>query len=85
MEPILLVHGGAGDIPENRVPGKMNGVKHATRAGYEKLKTTGSVMDAVEEAVRQLEIDEYFNAGKNQINIFSIHPNSLNLTKSNYI
>lgn len=63
MEPIVLVHGGAGDIPESRVPGKMKGVKHATRMGYAKLKATGSVMDAVEEAVRQLEVDEYFNAG----------------------
>lgn len=48
MEPILLVHGGAGDIPEDRVPGKMKGVKHATRMGYTKLQETGSVMDAVE-------------------------------------
>lgn len=63
MEAILLVHGGAGDIPENRVPGKMKGVKHATRMGYAKLQETGSVMDAVEEAVRQMEIDEFFNAG----------------------
>lgn len=71
MEPILLVHGGAGDIPENRVAGKMNGVKHATRMGYEKFKTTGSVMDAVEEAVRQMEMNEYFNAGKNKLYIFN--------------
>jgi hypothetical protein len=27
MEPIVLVHGGAGDIPDSRVPLKLTGVK----------------------------------------------------------
>lgn len=64
IEPIVLVHGDAGDIPDSRDHGKLVGCKLATKLGYEKLMATGSVLDAVEEAVRSLEMDEYFNAGK---------------------
>uniref|UniRef100_U5EVI6 Putative asparaginase n=1 Tax=Corethrella appendiculata TaxID=1370023 RepID=U5EVI6_9DIPT len=63
ITPIVLVHGGAGDIPEERVPGKIRGVKLATKLGYKKLQETGNVLDAVEEAVRSMELDENFNAG----------------------
>lgn len=63
IEPIVLVHGGAGDIPDSRDHGKLVGCKLATRLGYEKLMSGGSVLEAVEEAVRSMELDEYFNAG----------------------
>lgn len=63
IEPIVLVHGGAGDIPNSRDHGKLVGCKLATKLGYETLQKTGSVVDAVEEAVRSMELDEYFNAG----------------------
>lgn len=63
IEPVVLVHGGAGDIPVERVEGKLVGVKCAARIGYDKLKETGCVLDAVEEAVRSMELDPYFNAG----------------------
>lgn len=63
MEPIVLVHGGAGDIPDSRDTGKLIGCKLATRRGFDKLLATGSVLEAVEEAVRSMELDEYFNAG----------------------
>lgn len=36
----------------------------AARLGYQKLQTTGSVLDAVEAAVRSMELDPVFNAGK---------------------
>lgn len=63
IEPIVLVHGGAGDIPDSRDHGKLVGCKLATKSGYKKLMSTGSVLEAVEEAVRSMELDEYFNAG----------------------
>ncbi|EAT37031.1 AAEL010938-PA [Aedes aegypti] len=63
IEPVVLVHGGAGDIPAERVEGKLVGVKLAAKVGYAKLQESGSVLDAVEEAVRSMELDPYFNAG----------------------
>ncbi|XP_053694286.1 probable isoaspartyl peptidase/L-asparaginase GA20639 [Sabethes cyaneus] len=63
LEPIILVHGGAGDIPDERVDGKLVGVKLAAKTGFNTLRKTGSVLDAVEEAVRSMELDPYFNAG----------------------
>ncbi|XP_055526704.1 probable isoaspartyl peptidase/L-asparaginase GA20639 isoform X2 [Wyeomyia smithii] len=62
LQPIVLVHGGAGDIPFERVDGKLVGVKAAAKIGYHKLQETGCVLDAVEEAVRNMELDPYFNA-----------------------
>lgn len=65
IEPVVLVHGGAGDIPEERVLPKLNGVRLAVRTGYQILtKNGGSVLDAVEAAVKVMEDDEAFNAGK---------------------
>lgn len=67
QRPLLLIHGGAGDIGDSRVAGKLNGIKESLRAGWEKLMPsdgcTGSAMDAVEAAVRCMELDEAFNAG----------------------
>lgn len=63
IEPVVLIHGGAGDIPDSRDHGKLVGCKLATKLAYEKLMSTGSVIEAVEEAVRSMELDEYFNAG----------------------
>lgn len=63
IEPVVIVHGGAGDIPDSRDYGKQQGTKLAARLGYDKLMAGGSVLDAVEEAVRSMELDENFNAG----------------------
>lgn len=64
MEPIVLVHGGAGDIPDSRDAGKLSGTKLAARRGYEILTSAGgSVLDAVEEAVKSMELDDNFNCG----------------------
>lgn len=60
---MVIVHGGAGDIPDSRDNGKHQGTKLAARLGYDKLMSGGSVLDAVEEAVRSMELDENFNAG----------------------
>ena len=64
MNPIIIVHGGAGDIPQSRVKGKLDGMKTSVTAGYEVLRNGGSALDAVEAAVVSMEKDENFNAGK---------------------
>ncbi|KAG4074355.1 hypothetical protein HA402_008764 [Bradysia odoriphaga] len=63
IEPIVIVHGGAGDIPDSRDNGKHRGTKLAVRLGYKKMLAGGNAIDAVEEAVRSMELDENFNAG----------------------
>ncbi|XP_017850244.1 probable isoaspartyl peptidase/L-asparaginase CG7860 [Drosophila busckii] len=62
--PVLLIHGGAGDIGDSRVAGKFKGIKDALRAAWPQLAAGKSnAMDAVETAVRSMELDEAFNAG----------------------
>lgn len=63
MQPIVLVHGGAGDIPVSRVKGKVDGSKKAANIGYKALLETNDVVTAVEKAVKSMELDDYFNAG----------------------
>jgi len=63
MEPLMLVHGGAGNIPNSRVQPKIDGNKRSVEAGYKVLQNGGSALDAVEAAVRVMEDDEAFNAG----------------------
>lgn len=63
MEPIVLVHGGAGDIPDSRNTGKLLGCKIAAKSGYRTLTSGGSVLDAVEAAVKSMELDYNFNCG----------------------
>lgn len=63
--PVVLVHGGAGDIPDSSVQEKIDGVKVAAIEGYKVLKRTNSVLDAVEAAVKVMEDLEGFNAGMN--------------------
>lgn len=63
MDPIVLVHGGAGDIPRSRVPGKLSGVRQAAQIGFYYLGQTGSALEAVEAAVKHMELDPFFNAG----------------------
>lgn len=63
MEPIIIVHGGAGDIPDIRVPLKIAGVKESVKIGYAILAENGTALDAVEAAVKFMEGEEAFNAG----------------------
>jgi beta-aspartyl-peptidase (threonine type) len=59
----MVVHGGAGTWqPERSQPG-LDGVKKATKTGFDILRKGGSAMDAVMEAVASLEDDGTFNAG----------------------
>ncbi|KAJ9585770.1 hypothetical protein L9F63_002407 [Diploptera punctata] len=63
IEPVVLVHGGAGDIPDSRVEPKLLGVRKSAKKGYLVLKNGGTVIDAVQAAVQVMEDDEAFNAG----------------------
>ncbi|KAM9365459.1 isoaspartyl peptidase/L-asparaginase [Pholidichthys leucotaenia] len=63
MLPVIVVHGGAGQIPKERSDQSASGVCAAARAGYTILRSGGSSMDAVVEAVTQLENNPFFNAG----------------------
>ena len=63
IEPCLIVHGGAGTIPQSREEGKVKGVKKSVYYGYKELIETDNALQAVEKAVNVMEMDEYFNAG----------------------
>jgi L-asparaginase / beta-aspartyl-peptidase len=62
--PVLVVQGGAWDIPDDMVEAHLNGVRNAAAAGWRVLERGGSALDAVEEAVVVLEDDETFDAGR---------------------
>ncbi|RZC32748.1 Asparaginase 2 domain containing protein [Asbolus verrucosus] len=64
MEPVILVHGGAGAISDDaKAQELLAGVKGAAKTGYKVLTSGGGVVDAVEAAVRSMEDEEIFNAG----------------------
>ena len=63
MNPVILVHGGAWDIPDDVVEDHKKGCEFAMKEGYEILKNGGCALDAVEMAVRLMEDDSTFDAG----------------------
>src|SRR5262245_46733957 len=68
----LAIHGGAGTIERSKMtPEKEReyraGLERALRAGYEILKRGRSSLDATEAAVRVLEDDPHFNAGRGSV------------------
>ncbi|XP_075603566.1 isoaspartyl peptidase/L-asparaginase isoform X2 [Balearica regulorum gibbericeps] len=67
MKPVIVVHGGAGRIFKEREEGSRAGVVRAALQGYGILKKGGSALDAVEEAVRSMEDDPHFNAGRGSV------------------
>jgi beta-aspartyl-peptidase (threonine type) len=64
---VLLVHGGAGDIPDDAVDAHVDGVRAALEAGWGILEGGGSAVDAVEAAIVVMEDDEAFDAGRGSI------------------
>ena len=68
----LVVHGGAGTIERSKMTPERaheyrSGIERALAAGYEILKRGGSSLDATGAAVRVLEDDPNFNAGKGAV------------------
>ena len=68
----LVIHGGAGTIDRAKMtPEKEReyraGLERALAAGYDILKRGGSSLDATEAAVRVLEDDPHFNAGRGSV------------------
>ena len=68
----LVIHGGAGTIERSKMTAEKDreyraGLERALTAGYEILKRGGSSLDATEAAVRVLEDDPHFNAGRGSV------------------
>jgi beta-aspartyl-peptidase (threonine type) len=68
----LVIHGGAGTIERSKLTPKREheyraGIERALAAGYDILKRGGSSLDATEAAVRVLEDDPHFNAGRGAV------------------
>src|SRR5467141_351178 len=63
MKPSLIVHGGAGKIPNEPVDDCKSGCHRALAAGWSILSHGGSALDAIEAAVMVLEDDPVFDAG----------------------
>jgi beta-aspartyl-peptidase (threonine type) len=62
--PILILHGGAWDIPADQLDAHEQGVFDALQEGWRILDRGGSALDAVETAVTSLENDPAFDAGR---------------------
>ena len=68
----LVVHGGAGTIEKDQMTPERekeyrSGIERALKTGYAILQRGGSSLDAVEAAVRTLEDDPHFNAGRGAV------------------
>lgn len=65
--PVLIVHGGAGRIPERQLHERELGCRQAVLAGWKILQEGGTALDAVEQAVITLENNPLFNAGRGSV------------------
>lgn len=69
---VLAVHGGAGSLPRGSISPEQeaayrSGLERALRAGVARIHSGDSSLDAVEAAVRVLEDDPNFNAGRGAV------------------
>lgn len=64
MIPKLIVHGGAWSIPEEYEAAHIHGVRTAIEIVYSELLQGLTALDAVERAVKLLEADSTFDAGR---------------------
>jgi L-asparaginase / beta-aspartyl-peptidase len=63
LKPSLIVHGGAGNIPDGAVNDFRRGVRAGLDAGWKILSRGGPAIDAVESAITALEEDPALDAG----------------------
>jgi L-asparaginase / beta-aspartyl-peptidase len=66
-EPVLLVHGGAGSIPDEGVDRYVAGIHAALEVAWPVLQQGGSALDAVEAAIVSMEDSGSFDAGRGSI------------------
>lgn len=62
--PVVVVHGGAGHVEPSRLDAHVAGCARAAKIGLDALLAGGSVIDAVQAAVEDLELDPLYNAGR---------------------
>jgi L-asparaginase / beta-aspartyl-peptidase len=62
--PVLLIHGGAWDIPADMLEAHEQGVFDALQEGWRILERGGSAVDAIEASVTVMEDDPAFDAGR---------------------
>jgi beta-aspartyl-peptidase (threonine type) len=62
-KPTLVVHGGCGTPPAEEEEARIAACERAADVGWQVLRKSGSAVDAVEAAVRQLEDEPLLNAG----------------------
>jgi beta-aspartyl-peptidase (threonine type) len=60
----LAIHGGAWNIQDDEVQSCLDGVRHALAKSWKKLSQGASALDVVERAVRVMEDDPSFDAGR---------------------
>jgi beta-aspartyl-peptidase (threonine type) len=63
VTPVVLVHGGAGDVGDGRLAAHEAAAGRAAERGLTALASGGSALDAVLAAVEAMESDPLFNAG----------------------
>src|SRR6266849_762835 len=63
MKPSLILHGGAGDIPDDAVDACKSGCLRALEAGWSILSKGGHALDAIQASITILEDDPVFDAG----------------------
>ncbi len=67
MEPTIIVHGGAWDIPDDLAEAHVKGCQRATAVGRDLLLRGATALDAVEAAVASMEDDPVFDAGRGSV------------------
>ncbi len=63
MKPVIIIHGGAKTISDDKVAANQSGCLAAVEAGWVVLRSGGSAAEAVEAAIHVLKSDQTFNAG----------------------
>ena len=66
-KPVLMVHGGAGTIPDDSVDRYVAGIRAALDAGWTILEHGGTAIDAIEAAIVSMEDSGSFNAGRGSV------------------
>ena len=67
VEPVLVIHGGAGRIPDDAVDRYVAGLQAALDAGWPILERGGTALDAIEAAIVSMEDSGAFDAGRGSI------------------